>query len=182
MSREDYFCAEGKPHYNYDVMYYYDSPFFTHKSKKIVVSGGGKSAYEIAVENGFQGTVEEWLNSLKGITPHIGENGNWFIGDVDTHVPASGGGGGGTCPGMINDITEEDINSYFEGEVIDDGKTDSPISEQDIDSYFNGEIIIDNDSRISEEDIDSYFDNLVINNSNNNDDILSFEEIDRLFQ
>lgn len=26
----------------------------------------GKSAYEIAVENGFQGTVEEWLESLKG--------------------------------------------------------------------------------------------------------------------
>lgn len=26
----------------------------------------GKSAYEIAVENGFEGTVEEWLESLKG--------------------------------------------------------------------------------------------------------------------
>ena len=26
----------------------------------------GKSAYEIAVENGFQGTVNEWLDSLKG--------------------------------------------------------------------------------------------------------------------
>lgn len=26
----------------------------------------GKSAYELAVENGFEGTVEEWLESLKG--------------------------------------------------------------------------------------------------------------------
>ncbi|MBQ2308409.1 MAG: collagen-like protein, partial [Clostridia bacterium] len=26
----------------------------------------GKSAYEIAVENGFEGSVEEWLDSLKG--------------------------------------------------------------------------------------------------------------------
>ena len=26
----------------------------------------GKSAYEIAVENGFEGTEEEWLESLKG--------------------------------------------------------------------------------------------------------------------
>ena len=26
----------------------------------------GKSAYEIAVENGFEGTVIEWLASLKG--------------------------------------------------------------------------------------------------------------------
>ena len=29
----------------------------------------GKSAYEIAVEEGFKGTVEEWLASLKAITP-----------------------------------------------------------------------------------------------------------------
>ena len=28
--------------------------------------GAGKSAYEIAVEHGFQGTVQEWLDSLKG--------------------------------------------------------------------------------------------------------------------
>lgn len=26
----------------------------------------GKSAYEIAVENGFEGAEEEWLESLKG--------------------------------------------------------------------------------------------------------------------
>ena len=26
----------------------------------------GKSAYEIAVQNGFKGTVTEWLESLKG--------------------------------------------------------------------------------------------------------------------
>ena len=37
-------------------------------------SGGGKgepgeSAYEIAVCNGFEGTEEEWLESLKGYTP-----------------------------------------------------------------------------------------------------------------
>ena len=25
-----------------------------------------------------------------GITPHIGENGNWFIGETDTNVPAQG--------------------------------------------------------------------------------------------
>lgn len=29
-------------------------------------SQGGKSAYEIAVQNGFEGTVVEWLESLKG--------------------------------------------------------------------------------------------------------------------
>ena len=34
----------------------------------------GKSAYEIAVENGFAGTVEEWLESLKGENGADGKN------------------------------------------------------------------------------------------------------------
>ena len=53
----------------------------------------GKSAYEIAVENGFTGTEEEWIASLQGedgISPHIGENGNWWIGTYDTGVKAKG--------------------------------------------------------------------------------------------
>lgn len=48
----------------------------------------GKSAYEIAVEQGFEGTEQEWLDSLQGITPHIGDNGNWYIGEVDTGAVA----------------------------------------------------------------------------------------------
>lgn len=55
-------------------------------AKKLVGSGSGgsgtpgqdgKSAYEIAVENGFEGTEEEWLTSLKGsdgFSPTIIEN------------------------------------------------------------------------------------------------------------
>ena len=31
----------------------------------------GKSAYEVAVENGFKGTEQEWLESLKGETPDL---------------------------------------------------------------------------------------------------------------
>jgi len=46
----------------------------------------GKSAYEVAVDNGFVGSETEWLNSLKGQTPSIGPNGNWFIGGQDTGV------------------------------------------------------------------------------------------------
>lgn len=49
----------------------------------------GKSAYEIAVDQGFQGNEQEWLKSLQGESPRIGENGNWFIGSVDTGVIAS---------------------------------------------------------------------------------------------
>ena len=52
----------------------------------------GKSAYEIAVDNGFSGTEQEWLASLvgpSGETPYIGDNGNWFIGTEDTGVSAT---------------------------------------------------------------------------------------------
>lgn len=35
----------------------------------------GKTAYEIAVENGFVGTEEEWIESLKGSNGHDGTNG-----------------------------------------------------------------------------------------------------------
>ena len=53
----------------------------------------GKSAYEIAVQNGFSGTEQEWVQSMVGLpgeTPVIGNNGNWFIGAVDTGVKAGG--------------------------------------------------------------------------------------------
>ena len=49
----------------------------------------GQSAYDIAVKNGFKGSEEEWLKSLEGITPHIGENGNWYLDDIDTGVLAA---------------------------------------------------------------------------------------------
>lgn len=49
----------------------------------------GKSAYEIACENGFQGTPSEWLASLQGSTPYISSTGTWIIGDFDTGIIAS---------------------------------------------------------------------------------------------
>lgn len=68
----------------------------------------GKSAYEIAKENGFNGTETEWLASLKGATgapgadgkdgtdgktPYVGDNGNWYIGADDTGKPSRGAKG-----------------------------------------------------------------------------------------
>ena len=35
----------------------------------------GKSAYEIAIENGYEGTEQEWLQSLKGKDGEKGEKG-----------------------------------------------------------------------------------------------------------
>lgn len=72
----------------------------------------GKSAYEIAQENGFKGTASEWLASLKGDTPYIGANGNWFINDIDTGVLAS--------PSIAGYATEE----YVRQQIADIPKVD----------------------------------------------------------
>lgn len=79
----------------------------------------GKSAYDIAAEQGFTGTAEEWIASLQGedgVSPHIGDNGNWWIGDTDTGVSAAGSAGGtdvalgmsGASVGQIAKITAVD--------------------------------------------------------------------------
>jgi len=55
----------NKPHYSKE-------PYF-------VAGGGGgaagKSAYEVAVDNGFEGTETEWLASLKGADGKDGVDG-----------------------------------------------------------------------------------------------------------
>ena len=80
----------------------------------------GKSAYEIAVENGFNGTVEQWLSSLKGQKGDTGAAGKGITsimktstsGLVDTYTitytdgttsiftvtNGEDGGGGGSLP------------------------------------------------------------------------------------
>ena len=45
----------------------------------------GKSAYDLAKENGFEGSETEWLESLQGISPEI-IDGYWWIGDYNTGV------------------------------------------------------------------------------------------------
>lgn len=84
----------------------------------------GLSAYQVAVNNGFTGTAQEWLNSLRGqpgrdgvdgkpgkdgspgedghdgVTPHIdATTGHWFVGTTDTGVSAQGPQGLPGSPG-----------------------------------------------------------------------------------
>ena len=74
----------------------------------------GKSAYEIAVENGFVGTEAEWLESLKGqdgkdgqngVTPTISSDGYWVINNVKTNVKARGEDGADGADGVAPTIT-----------------------------------------------------------------------------
>ncbi|MFA5562495.1 MAG: collagen-like protein [Eubacteriales bacterium] len=52
----------------------------------------GKSAYEIAVANGFQGSEAEWMASLQAEAPTVtvNEEGFWVIGGVVTDIRAQG--------------------------------------------------------------------------------------------
>ncbi|MCM1235011.1 MAG: carboxypeptidase-like regulatory domain-containing protein [Ruminococcus flavefaciens] len=59
----------------------------------------GKDAYELYLDSlgddATQLTKEEWLVSLvgqSGLTPSVGENGNWYLGETDTGVNVTGNG------------------------------------------------------------------------------------------
>ena len=68
------------------------------KAKEIIKSGlAGKSAYEVAVSNGFKGTETEWLASLKGEPGEPGKPGE----------PGAPGEAGGVTSATYNSETEE---------------------------------------------------------------------------
>ena len=54
------------------------------KGSSTTTGNDGKSAYEIAVDNGFIGTETEWLESLKGSDGKDGATPNLTIGTVET--------------------------------------------------------------------------------------------------
>lgn len=96
----------------------------------------GKSAYEVAQINGFTGSEKDWLASLIGVTPHIGENGHWFIGTKDTGVIASPDLVGYATEDYIkNEISKIDLTPYAK-------KTDIPdvtdlISQKELQQAIN---------------------------------------------
>lgn len=94
----------------------------------------GKSAFELWVEyygKDPETSIEEFFNSMKGKdgkdgdVPYVGDNGNWWVGDKDTGVPAQGTDGNdgkdGTTP------TIGDNGNWF----IDDKDTGIPAQGKD---------------------------------------------------
>lgn len=94
----------------------------------------GKSAYEIAKENGFNGTEAEWLASLKGATgapgapgkdgedgktPYVGDNGNWYIGADDTGKPSRGAKGEPGQDGVTPTFSIESVETGEPGTDAD---------------------------------------------------------------
>lgn len=58
-------------------------------------------------DKGEQG--EPGKDGVNGVTPHVGSNGNWFIGDNDTGIPATGPAGGQGLPGTPG---EDGVDGY----------------------------------------------------------------------
>ncbi len=89
----------------------------------------GKSAYELAQKNGYTGSEIEWLASLQGEagkTPYIGQNGNWFIGDVDTNVSAT----------PIIDYSNLANKPKLNGSVIEGEVEIETMTEDDVNNLF----------------------------------------------
>ncbi len=73
----------------------------------------GESAYELAVEKGYQGTLEEWLDSLKGEQGNTGESG---VGILKSEINEDGD--------LIITYTNGDIVNV--GHVVGDGNEIQP--------------------------------------------------------
>lgn len=96
---EDTFVTNGSTFTEIDTgnTYMYDES--NKEWNMVTTSGGGtgvdgKSAYEIAVEEGYTGTVTEWLISLKGEKGATGANG----------APGKDGSDGFGTEAQYNDI------------------------------------------------------------------------------
>lgn len=78
----------------------------------------GKSAYEIAVDNGFEGTEAEWLASLKGEKGDSGEAATDCVKSVNGTLPDENGnvevsvGGGDGFEILFDGTIEEDVASF----------------------------------------------------------------------
>lgn len=80
----------------------------------------GKSAYELACENGFKGTLKEWLDSLRGEIPQISPEGTWILGGIDTGILASPDIAGYATEDFVKLKIDEALNLSPEPPVINE--------------------------------------------------------------
>ncbi len=104
----------------------------------------GKSAYEIAIAEGFSGTKEEWIDSLVGISikdVYVDENNHLICKLSDDSIIDAGELPECKCDGSNTDIdiglaTNEDIDSLFGDSELDPGIILGLATEADIDGLF----------------------------------------------
>ncbi len=92
------------------------------------------SAYDIAVKNGFKGTEQEWLESLKGIDGKDGKDG---INGID------GEDGKDATNFSLEDLYLEAKNNGFEGSFLEflDEYLDSKVIEYDVENAINSALL-----------------------------------------
>lgn len=129
-----------------DVVSYILSKKYVEDSLAGAGALAGKSAYEIAIDNGFKGGPSEWLASLEGDTPQIGPNGTWVISDVDTGVIAS--------PSLAGYATEEFVLQQIA--EIDFSKLDlsSYVTKKELNEAILGIKIPDVSNYVTKEELD----------------------------
>jgi len=118
-------------------------------------SVNGKSAYDVAVEKGFEGTEEEWLDSLKGTQGEKGEAGKFNIEEMYNTLQTQDK----TVIGAINELLYMILKYQSNGDVntahmfygfMDPNVTGVLSSYSDITS----DMIIKSENIMSEEPID----------------------------
>ena len=82
-----------------------------------VAQTGTGATISITDKNGT--TTATVTNGADGTTPHIGENGNWFIGETDTGVSASGGTTSITVDDKLNKESTNPIQNKTVAEAVD---------------------------------------------------------------
>lgn len=71
-----------------------------------VTSASGTSSADLKGETGEKGDT-----GAAGISPHIGSNGNWWIGDTDTGVAAGGSGSSVTVDSAFSETSENPLQN-----------------------------------------------------------------------
>lgn len=79
----------------------------------------GKSAYELAKDNGFEGTIEEWLESLDGSSAYELALANGFVGTVEEWLLSLHGKDGSDGTDNLPNYTEEEAGKVLT--VAEDG-------------------------------------------------------------
>lgn len=84
---------------------------------------GSSESFNVEAKNGINGQDgkdgKDGVNGQDGLTPSIGENGNWFIGDTDTGKPSRGEVG--PTPDLTDYVKNTDYAKDGQGGVISTG-------------------------------------------------------------
>lgn len=102
----------------------------------------GKSAYEVAVANGFKGSVTLWLESLKGGGVNVDA-----VREIVYEIIGAGGGGGGTAAYSL--VKTRDVELRADAWIADNG-------------YYYQEVEIDGVTEYSQVDLTPSVEQLVI--------------------